>query len=151
MPALPAGGSPAAAQLLQVIQRPEIMQALMAMVMGQSGRRSMPVAGASVPTAAFTNLIGTLANRATAEYSAAVSAPAEGAAYLYDYAGEALADPAVAEQRAARLLELLHEADLGEEPAEEPEAAERYDEAALLYDAYDEADLYELYSTPEAW
>lgn len=157
---LGSGGSPAAAQLLQIIQRPEIQRALMAMVMGQPGRRSFPIAGAQVPTAALAGLVGTLANQAVAEYSAAVPPPAGGAAYLYDYAGEAMGDPALPEARAARLLELLHEADVEQDEggAEATERRGLYDDGADEDEPYrealgmdGEADLLELYLTVDTW
>jgi hypothetical protein len=104
------GGSPAAAQLLQTILRPETLQALMAMLMGQAGRQNIPIGNTQVPTSAFANMLGSLANQAAAEFNA-VTAPAygESPSYWQNFAGEATGDPAVAEHRARALWELLQE------------------------------------------
>ena len=103
---------PGAAQLLQTMFQPEVLQALMAMMMGQAGRRDIPVGGKPVPVGAFTNLLGVLANQAAAEHTATV--PNGGSpGYLSDYAGQPVVDPAVDEQRAQVLWEMLREADAG--------------------------------------
>jgi hypothetical protein len=110
------GGSPAAAQLLQTILRPETLQALMAMLMGQAGRQNIPVGNTQVPTSAFTNLLGVLTNQAAAEFNAVTAPPAYGESLRYweNFAGEPMGDPAVAEHRAAALWELLQETSPGE-------------------------------------
>jgi hypothetical protein len=107
-------GSPAAAQLLQAIWRPEFQQALMAMLMGQAGRPTIPIGTAQVPPAALANMMGVLANRAAAESNAVASANGESPSYWQDFAGGAIGDPAVAEHRAEALWELLKETDPGE-------------------------------------
>lgn len=115
-PPLPAGmpgGSPAAGHLLQSIFSPQMLQGLVAMLMGQAGRQSIPVGNQQVPTAAFPNLLGVLANQAAAEASAAAAQDIGSEAvprYLQNYAGEAIGDPAIPEHRAYALLELLQEA-----------------------------------------
>lgn len=102
-------GSPATAQLLQAMFHPKMLQALMAMAMGQAGRPNIPVGGTPVPPGAFTNLLSVLATRAAAEYNAV--APKGGSPrYFQDYAGEPMGDPAVDEHRAEALWEHLQEA-----------------------------------------
>lgn len=113
------GGSPAAAQLLGVFNRPEILQSLMAMAMGPAGSTHVPVRVGSrgaaavsptnVPVTAIANLIATLANRAITEHDAARPQQDESVpSYLLGEGGEFLVDPAVPEQRAQLVLELLN-------------------------------------------
>ena len=110
-----AGGGGAAGQLLGVIQRPEVLRALMSIVLGNAGRQNVPVGppgnSMPVPVSAFANLLGSLANRAAAEHNVTGHAEAAVPLYLLNARGEFCCDPAVPEQRAARLLELLHESD----------------------------------------
>jgi hypothetical protein len=85
----------------------------MSMLLGQLGRSNVNVGSTAVPVGGFTNLLATLANQAQAEYAEAN--PRLGGAlpeYLRDYAGEAVGDPAVAENRARALFEMLRESDL---------------------------------------
>jgi hypothetical protein len=143
---------PAAAQLLQTMFQPEVLQALMAMLMGQAGRRNIPVSGTQVPVGAFTNLLGVLASKAAAEYTAVV--PNGGSPeYLYDYAGQPKGDPAVDEHRAQALWELLREADAkrrrsygSRRPAyrEERQPVEQFYEEELDEEFYDWFELTEL-------
>ena len=102
-------GSPATAQLLQAMFHPQMLQALMAMCMGQAGRRNIPVGDMPVPPGAFTNLLNVLTTRAAAEYNA-VAPNGESPRYFYNYTGEAMGDPAVDEHRAEALWERLQEA-----------------------------------------
>jgi hypothetical protein len=153
------GGSPAASQLAQLLYNPKLLQSLMAMVMGQAGAPNISVGSKSVPPSAFTNLLGQLANQATAEYNAMenVIRPHRESE---DYAGERIDDPTESAIRANRLLEDLQEADLGETghyakrlswrtAPEVDTERESYDEA---YDeAYDEMLLTELYSDLNNW
>ena len=110
-----AAGGGAAGQLLGLLQRPELQKALMSMLLGNAGRPNVPVGppgnAMPVPVGAFANLLGVLANRAASEHN--VTAHAEGAVplYLLNARGEFCCDPAVPDQRAARLLELLQESD----------------------------------------
>jgi len=152
-PAVLPGGSPAAGQLLQTLFRPETLQALIAMLMGQAGRQNIPVGNTQVPPAAFTNLLGVLANQANAEITAnsqkglgSESLPR----YLENYAGEAFGDPAIPEHRAAALLELLHESDVEHEEDYPESSFEVVSESEEDLDAlYDELDLNELYGEYE--
>jgi hypothetical protein len=149
------GNAPAAGTLLQILSRPEVIQALTSMLLGQLGRSNVPVGSKPVPVGAFPNLVGTLANQAQAEYHAANISTHEGLPeYLRDYAGEAIGDPAVAEHRAQALYELLQEADVEQViprrstrrhatvSAESFDEDEAYDEAAF----YNELELAEFYS-----
>jgi hypothetical protein len=122
------GGSPAAGQLLQTITRPETLQALASMMMGAMGKQNVSVGGTQVPVTAFTNLIGSLAGRTEAEFSAR-SALQEGNVphYLQDYAGEAKGDPANPEHRAEALYELLEASEVAGESSESGEWAESFE------------------------
>jgi hypothetical protein len=150
------GGSPAAGQLLQTITRPETMQALMSMFMGPMGKPNIPVGPAQtpVPVGAFSNLLGVLTNQAAAEYNASVSA-ANGRppAYMTDYAGEAKGDPAVAEDRAQALLELLQNVDEAQESAEASyENYESYEsEMEAIEREYDEMEMLEMIEGAEEY
>jgi hypothetical protein len=107
---------PAAAQLLNVLFRPEVLQALMAMALGSAGNREMPVAGTLVPLGAFTNLIGSLANLASADYNdIAGSFGAELPAYLIQVDGCLKCDASVPEERAGVLLDMLQTEAVSEE------------------------------------
>jgi hypothetical protein len=107
-PVGPAGAT-AALQLLALLFRPEVHQALIAMALGDVGRRSIRVNDTPVLLAAFPNLLAVLAQQAALEYDAAVE-PAENAIprYLLDEEGNPACDPVVPEERATRLWNLLH-------------------------------------------
>jgi hypothetical protein len=144
------GGSGAAGQLMQTIARPETMQALMSMFMGQMGRPNVQVGSTPVPVGAFTNLLSSLAGRAASEYNAAMSAASDSVPrYMQDYAGQPKGDPAIASDRADALYELLENTRTEQESAESAEAAEyaQYESAMEAanseYDAMDRAELYE--------
>ena len=141
-------GSPSAGRLLQTVTRPETMQALMSMFMGGMGNPNVQVGGTSVPVGAFTNLLGTLANQAASEHSAALHARELHPEYMSDYAGELRGDPAVAEHRAEALYELLERTPLESESLESSESAEfaeyRHEmEAQHEYELMDFAELLE--------
>jgi hypothetical protein len=106
------GGSSASGQLLSLLQRPETQRALAAMNLGPLGRSTIPLGAGKtpVPVSAFTNLIGQLSNQASAE-AAALSGDGESALqYMTDQEGEFVGDPALDRDRAARVWELLNEA-----------------------------------------
>jgi hypothetical protein len=107
---------------------------------------------------AITNLIGQLANQAVAE-AAALSDGAEGELrYMTDEAGEFIGDPALDRDRAARVWDLLNEAQaerLVNSVAINEQMAEINDEAAFYADSevqevefYDAVDLAEVYTLP---
>ena len=113
VPQSPPGAAPAAGQLMQTMFRPEMLQALMQMMLGQLGASNVKVGSTPVPVGAFGNMVGTLANQAQAEYNAANPGMRGGLPeYMRDYASEVVGDPAVAEHRAEALYELLQETDV---------------------------------------
>ena len=114
----------------------------MSMMLGQAGKPSVQVGPTPVPVGAFSNLLGVLANRAAAEYNSVVARPSESApAYLRDYAGEAVGDPAIPAQRADALFELL-------ELTQPEQASESEAEAYEAYEAFTEA---QAEAEAEAW
>jgi hypothetical protein len=155
MPAQMPGGSPAAGQLLQTMFRPETLQALISMLIGQAGRQNIPVGNTQVPVGAFTNLLSVLANQAAAEYNAGSAntyAEQRYPRYLENYAGEAYGDPAVPEHRAEALLELFRESAPEQDEAYSSGRAARrpaHELAREMDEMYDAMDLSELYSEYE--
>jgi hypothetical protein len=132
-------GVPAAGQFLQLLSRPEVLQALQAMLLSPLGRPSVPVAGTAVPVDGFTNLLGMLAQQAQTEFRAAGGPqPAGMPEYLVESTGEYRCDPADPAQRAEVLWELLQssEANSIEDEAEwEPDEAVENDAEAAFYDS----------------
>lgn len=106
------GGSGAAGQLLSLLQRPEVLQALSSMVLGSAGRGTVAVGSSQtpVPVGAIANLIGTLANQAAAEASIHSDGAERALEYMMDESGEFVGDPSLDRDRAARLWELLNAA-----------------------------------------
>ncbi len=151
IPQSPPGAAPTASQLMQTMFRPEMIQALMSMLLGQLGRSNVPVGSTPVPVGAFTNLLGAMANQAQAEYNWASPSAREGVPeYLRDYAGEAVGDPAVAEHRAQALLEMLQETDM-EQARPQTRSETRpaaYRRTALVEEEsfYDQLELAEFYA-----
>jgi hypothetical protein len=149
------GSSPAAGQLLQTITKPETLQALGSMAMGALGKRDVQVGGTSVPVGAFATLLKTLIGQAEAEYSEALAA-AEGdgtPAYMRDFSGQPVADPAIPLNRAIALYQLLQTPALSSEletseADSEADADEREMEA--MQSEYDEMELAEIYDSEEA-
>ena len=111
VPAAPSRGpiaNPAALQLLLTLLRPEIVEALIAMVLGRNGSRGVDISGQPVPVAAVSNLIQSLAEAASATHHAIQ--PRGGVPRYLSEArrrGEDISTPAV---RTAALLELVHDA-----------------------------------------
>ncbi len=143
------GAPPAAAQLLQMCFRPEVLQALIAMLLGQAGAPNIPVGPANtpVPLGAFTNTISTLANQASAEYNAAVAA--NGATipeYLLDFAGQVQGDIACPEYRAQRLFEMLQEADFEQDEYYREDVSELQELQRLDDLVSEEMELAQIYS-----
>ena len=103
----------AASQLIALLQRPEVMQSLGSLTMGSAGRTTIPIGSAQmpVPTSAFVNLLGLLANRAVDEQAALSDGSERDLRYLMDDAGEWMVDPVESEQRAAHLYYLLNVAE----------------------------------------
>ena len=163
------GGSGASGQLLSLLQRPETMQALAALNLGPMGRNTIHVGSGQtpVPTSGIANLLGRLASQASAEASEWSAESESEMHYMMDDAGEFVGDPALDRDRAARVWNLLNEAQaerlLGafESMSEIAPAAimpelimPEYDEAAFYaerqaqdeayYDAMDLAEAYAL-------
>ncbi len=141
-------GSPAAGQLLQLLARPEIVQALLSMAMGSAGRPSVRVGDTPVPVGGITNLLGVLANQASAEYHAVTAGESTGTpAYLLDRTGEFVCDPTNAADRAGVVLNLLAESNPWDDSADES-ASESYaidnpaDYDVAFYDGIELAELY---------
>ena len=115
-----AGTSPAVAQLLALLSRPETMQALQALLLGAAGRPTVAVGGRQVPTTAFANAIAELAAEAleTSERGYAED-------YLYADDGSPRCDIANRTEQAALVLadlavvEANEAADLAEDSFDE--------------------------------
>ncbi len=154
------GSSPAAGQLLQTVLKPETLQALMSMAMGSLGKPNVEVGGAggtSVPVGAFGNLLKVLSGRMEAEYDASIASSRNSIPeYMQDFAGDAKADPAVAENRAAALYELLESSESERESSESAEAAEAAEytsyqsEMEAVQAEYDAIELMEAYESEDA-
>lgn len=144
-PAPAAAGSSATAQLLQTMFQPEMLQALLAMLLGQSGQKQVNVGGTPVPPSAFANLLGSLAMNAASEYNTLMENNAPH--YLMNDDGEFMVDPANPEQRAEALLARLNriaseqalQEQLSEEFLEEDEPMDGRISALDVY--YDNLDL----------
>lgn len=72
---LGAGGGGAAGSLLGLLSQPQVMQGLMAMLMGNAGSKTVPVAGQQVPPAAIANMVAHYANQAAAEWEEQFGVP----------------------------------------------------------------------------
>jgi len=106
VPALPTTHAPLTgpAQLLALLAQPQVLQSLVAMMLGSTGARSVPVGGVPVPVGQVASTIGTVAAHAASEYNSLVYPEGEGEA-LYMYGTDR--DPADPQDRAARVLELF--------------------------------------------
>jgi len=108
----PPDGSPAAAQLLYLVQNPSFLSSLVALALGSQGQSTVPVGAGNqqVPVGAFMNLATSLAGRA-AEDADALGGDGESLSdsYLRDATGCLTCDPAVPAQRAEALLKLLQQ------------------------------------------
>ncbi len=102
------GGSRGAAnQLLGMLSRPETLQALLASLMGSSGRQQVPVGGQQVPVSQMLSALSNVAGRAAHE-AAELESAAEATPEYASVAGEVLGiDPEDAEGRTDALLTLL--------------------------------------------
>lgn len=114
--------SPAAAQLMNVLRNPAIIQALGALASGRNPAIPVGAAGTRVPANAFAGLLSALGREAEAESEAFATGPVGAPAYLVGESGEFVVDPRDPDQRAGRLLQLLNEeewADADDEAAED--------------------------------
>jgi hypothetical protein len=138
--AAPAGAQGAAsAQLLTLLSRPETMQALLALLMGSSGRSSIPIGERQVPVTAFANAIAELASEAAID-------PGGPARYWYEPSGAPRCDLADPRARTALLWRDVAEAaeaetnDAEEAPmweSDDGDAIESF-EAALIGESSDD-------------
>jgi hypothetical protein len=87
-PETPQASSAAASQLIALLSQPQTMQALTALLMGSTGRTSVPVGQRSVPVAAIANAISELAAEAADNAALASSRPS----FLLDPLGEPRVD-----------------------------------------------------------
>lgn len=106
------GGSSAINQLNSLLGRPETTMALEALRMRDLGRRTVPVgsAGTPVPATAIAGLVSKLAAEACAEAASYTEDAEADLGYMTDGVGEFVGDPALERDRAARVWNLLNEA-----------------------------------------
>jgi hypothetical protein len=124
--------------LLGLVQRPEVLQALMAMTLQSAGRKDIPVGDTPVPVSAFANLIGTLGSKAFGQAEALADPSESLPEYLYKD-GTLLVDPAERSMRAAVLLQRL-----GEVAMPTPRPVRRTSMLTEADEYYDELDAIEL-------
>lgn len=97
----------AANQLLGMLSRPETLQALLAALMGPSGRQQVPVGGQQVPVSQMLSALSNVAGRAAHE-AAEIESAADATPEYASVAAEVLGiDPEDAEGRTDALLTLL--------------------------------------------
>lgn len=96
--------SGAAAQLMQLLGDPRVLQSIGSIALGQAGSRTISAGGTRISPAAIANLLGVLVNQASAEAMALETYSIDTSPYT-----ESMGDPAIAENRAAALLDLLQE------------------------------------------
>jgi hypothetical protein len=107
------GGGNGAGQLMSALRRPETQQALAALRLGQMGRPDIPVGPQQmpVPTGAFAQLLGHLSQQAAGAAPTPQSEDeSEAFAFMTDGDGEFYGDPASAGDRAARLWDMMNDA-----------------------------------------
>ncbi len=97
-----AGGSAAAAQGLVLSQQPEVLKSLLALALGEHGRKSID----GVPVGAVMNLLSTIFGQAAADADELLYSSEEMPAYLFA-AEEYPADPATPGDRAQALYATL--------------------------------------------
>lgn len=123
---------------MRLLTNPQVIQALTALALGPSGRESIPVAGRAVPTVAFAELVGELAQESMYASGPGV-APEQ---YLAGEDGEALVDLASPPERAGGLIGLLAVEALGADiPYDEPllsSPLEDFEEAAYDETVYED-------------
>jgi hypothetical protein len=122
-PSPPAASSQqAASQLMQLLMTPQMLQAIVQMMLGPAGNRTVPVPAApsvpsapatpsnAVPVSAFTNLLSALATQASEAYNAERALTPSPAPFTYGSSpwGSSV-DLASPESRAEALMHLLHE------------------------------------------
>jgi hypothetical protein len=149
------GGNPSAAQLLQTLFNPKVIQGLQSMALGQAGKQTISVAGNQVPISAFTNLLGSLLTQATEEHHRIQASSGESVGpYLIHAEGYPTVDFNSPEQRAGVLLNLLQQESLNQwqQPGK---AQQRYSQMQRAQEDidhyYDMLDLASLHEDLEEW
>lgn len=140
-----------AAQLLNVLMRPEVLQSIMAMMLGKDGTKEIKVGDQNVPVDAFANLLAVMANNMAAQYNT-ISQPDEESIpnYLMDSNGEFKCDIAVPEQRATALLEILHESTQASPSIVSNNSIYEWEHwKSMVEQEYDELDLEDIYINEE--
>lgn len=127
-PAPPANLNPAATQLMSLLSNPQLIQALLGQVMGNSGTGTARVTAnnqvQTIPFGALMNTVSELAQRAAEE--SILTGSTESDNYLMDSPGNySIDDPSSPEQRADAVMQLLRE---DYEANHVAEAADDYDE-----------------------
>jgi hypothetical protein len=96
--------------------RPELLKAILAMLLGGAGTTTVPVGNTPVPVSALTNLLSSLAGQASEAYNNE-RAPAAGFAESTHYGSRSPWSPRIdlasEEARAGALLNLLRESEDG--------------------------------------
>ena len=137
------GAGGAVGQLLGILGRPETRTALGALAGGSNP--AIPVGASSVPAHAFAGLMGALGREAEAESLASYSGVPT---FLTDSSGQLTVDPNDPDQRALRLLTLLHTAPrplmLESDPGEAFDEYEEYEDFGESDDQEDFQDFDEL-------
>lgn len=106
------GGANPAGQMASLLQRPETKQALAAQRLGPLGRTSVPVGAGQmpVPTAAFSQLLGHLAQQmAAGRPEGETMGDAESLYFMQSGDGEFFGDPIDPAARSARLWDILND------------------------------------------
>jgi hypothetical protein len=113
-PVAPAGsaaaGAAPAAQLLGLLTRPEVLQAIAALALGAAGAQQVDVGQTPVPPAAIASLLGVLADQSAAQAPSAAGPDHGAPEYLRGAEGAPRVELAFAEDRASALLALFGEA-----------------------------------------
>jgi hypothetical protein len=105
-------GMPASAKLINILGRPEIINALTSMALGPVGNPQAAVGGRQIPVAAIANLVGSLAQQAVEEYRLTTSGAGEPMPdYLTEGSGTPSCDVGDSDERAQILYELVTSAD----------------------------------------
>jgi hypothetical protein len=153
LPGAMIGAPPAAAQLINLLGRPEVLRALMSMAIGQAGNSHVSAAGKQVPVAAIANLVGSLAQQAVEEYRVATNGAGEPLPdYLADETGAPCCDVGESDERANHLYGLLTVSDsLSNVSSRRNQVRPFESEFAEEWESYDDSHLFEDAELGELW
>lgn len=133
-------GSPAAAQLLSMLNQPAVGQALRSLAMGGAGKPNVNVGGMSIPNGAITTTLRQLLERVETEMHELSTGESNGTPrYLLNDYGEFAVDPTDESARAERVMEILAAGEAFDDDSSESDD-ERYYEAYAEDDEYSEDD-----------